>query len=85
MTVDEVDDEIRSVFQHQMSGKKNFHFDFLQPAGVGTKSLIVPSVSSSFRWTAQLVAKLGGKQPIYILAKDCLIFEDLDVCHINLW
>ena len=85
MTVEEVEDEIRSVFHYQMSGRKNFPFDFLQPAGAGTKSLTVPSVSSSFCWTAQQVAKLGGKQPIYILAKDHLVFQDSGVCHINLW
>ena len=79
MSDNEVLDEIRSVFCEQMRGRKDFPFTFLQPAGAGTKSLTVSSISSSFRWTAQQVAKLGAKQPIYILAKDNLLFQDCEV------
>ena len=79
MTENEVTVEICSVFSEQMSGRKDFPFDFLQPTGAGTKSLSVPSVSSSFCWTPQQVAKLGSKQPLYIVAKDVLIFQEYEV------
>ena len=62
-----------------MSGKTDFPFIFLQPTGAGSKTLTVPSVSSSFSWTAQQVAKLGAnKQSFYILAKEKLAL-DLEV------
>ena len=76
MTIEEVEEEVRSVFQGPMGGKSDFRFHFLQSTGVGTRTLTVPSVSSSFNWTAQQVAKLGSsKQAIYILAID-----DLSCC-----
>ena len=63
-----------------MGGREDFPFEFLQATGSGTRNLTVPAVSSSFRWTAQQVAKLGGyKQAIYILAMDDLIFDDFEV------
>ena len=66
MTVKEVEDEVRSVFHKAMSGRSDFPFTFLQPAGAGSRTLTIPSVSSSFSWTAQQVAKLGpNKQSIY--------------------
>ena len=76
MTVKEVEDEVRSVFHKAMSGRSDFPFTFLQPAGAGSRTLTIPSVSSSFSWTAQQVAKLGpNKQSIYILARDKLAVE----------
>ena len=73
MSVEDVENEVRSVFHGPMDGREDFHFNFLQPTGVGTKTLTVPSVSSSFCWTAQQVAKLGtNKQAIYIMAVDVL-------------
>ena len=75
MTVKEVEDEVRSVFHKAMSGRSDFPFTFLQPAGAGSRTLTIPSVSS-FSWTAQQVAKLGpNKQSIYILARDKLAVE----------
>lgn len=70
---------MRSVFSQPMGGKSDgFPFAFLQPTGVGSKTLTVPCVSSSFSWTAQQVAKLGTcKQAIYILAQDELVFPDV--------
>ena len=54
-------------------GRSDLPFIFLQPAGAGSRILTVPSVSSSFGWTAPQVAKLGpNKQSIYILAKEKL-------------
>ena len=67
-----------------MGGRKDFPFAFLQPAGVGTRTLSIPSVSSSFRWTASQVAKLGGhKQAIYIMAMDSLTFPKSEVSTCN--
>ena len=67
MTVDEVDQEIRSVFKVPMKGSNDFKFMFLQPTGCGSRTLTVPAISSSFSWTANQVAKLGGhKQLLWI-------------------
>ena len=38
------------------------HLFFLQAAGEGSKTLVVPAVSSSYRWTAQQVAHLAGQK-----------------------
>ena len=77
----EVEEEVRSVFRGPMGFRDDFPFEFLQPTGVGTKTLTIPAKSSSFFWTAQQVSKLGGyKQSIYILAKDSLTLPDTEVC-----
>ena len=80
MLDEEVQQEICFVFRVPMGERTDFPFVFLQRAGAGTKTLIVP-VESSFCWTAQQVARLGGyKQAIYILAKDKLeISQNSDV------
>lgn len=66
-------DEIRSVFRPQMGNRADFAFEFLQPTGSGTATLVVPNVSASFDWTAQQVAKLSNaKGSIFILVKDKL-------------
>ena len=71
MTVEEVEDEIRSVFKHPMNSRDDFLFIYLQPTGCGSRSLTVPALSSSFDWTSQQVAKLGGnKGTMYIMAQD---------------
>lgn len=70
--------EVRSVFQEAMSNRSDFPFVFLQPTGKGARTLTKPSVSNSFCWTAQQVAKLGGhKSPIYILAKEKLTLPEV--------
>ena len=74
MSEDAIFDEIRSVFEQPMRGRQNFPFDILQHAGGGSKSLVVPAVSSSFHWTASVVAGKNSKSPIYILA-----LEDIKV------
>lgn len=84
MSVEEVNIEICSVFGKAMGDRKDFPFVFLQPTGTGSKTLTVPSVSSSFCWTASQVAKLGqNKQSIYIMAKDKLECEVIIIiqCH----
>ena len=81
MSVEEVEKEIRSVFKGPMEGRPDFKFSYLQPTGVGTKTLSIPPVSDTFSWTPQQVAKLGGnKQAIYILAQeDLAVSVDPDV------
>ena len=62
--------EIRSVFSLAMKEKPDFSFKILQSSGGNSKSLSVPSLSSSFRWTAGALAGKNSKMPIYILAED---------------
>ena len=71
-------EEARSAFGEAMGHNPNFPFTFLQPSGSGTKSLAVPSLSLSFRWTPQEVCKLE-KVCIYILAGDKLTNEDVKI------
>ena len=65
---DEVYDEIRSVFSEPMSNDSTFPFDILQYTGAGSKSLAVPALSSSFKWTPREVAGRRGTT-IYIVCK----------------
>jgi hypothetical protein len=55
MTPNEVEGEIRSVFQGVMKST-SFQYTYLQPTGCGSRSLTIPAVSSQFVWTAQQVA-----------------------------
>ena len=71
MTEDDVANEILSIFKVPMKNQSNFPFVYLQSTGGGAKSLMVPSVSSSFKWTAEQVVRLAGqKGTIYILAQE---------------
>lgn len=79
MSEDEIYDEIRSVFDGPMRGNRNFKFNILQGTGGSTKTLVVPSLSSSYKWTASAVAPKNVKTPIYILAR-----EPLKVCNYSL-
>ena len=72
MTEDEIFREIRSVFQEPMQNDSMFEFKVLQLAGGNSKSLIIPSLSRSFKWTASAVAGRNAKTSIYILAQDTL-------------
>ena len=66
----DVRNEVTSVFRGPMKNDPNFPFVYLQPTGGGSKSLVVPPQSSSFKWNPQQVAKLGGQTGlIYILAQ----------------
>ncbi len=70
MNKDDVQQEIRSVFRGPMRNNRDFPFTFLQRAGEGSNTLIIPSVSPSYEWTAEQVARLGGQnKTIYILAR----------------
>lgn len=76
MTIEEVGKEIRSAFEFVMYGNYSFPFKYLQGTGGGPRALTIPSVSASFQWTAQQVAKLGNQRnTIYILAE-----HDLRLC-----
>ncbi len=60
----EIMDEIRSVFQRPFNNDDTFPFDILQSGGGKMKSLVIPSLSSSYLWTASAVA---GSQYTYWL------------------
>ena len=72
MSEEEIMSEIRSVFKRSFNDEE-FLFDILQPGGGKFKSLVVPSLSSSYVWTASAVAG-SSKSPVYILTH-----TDLDV------
>jgi len=57
MTEEEIMREIHSVFRKPMGFNPNFCFKVLQPAGGSSKTLTVPSVSPSYKWTASTVAE----------------------------
>ena len=61
----EIFNEIRSVFRGPMDHNETFLFDILQVTGT---SLMIPAVSSSYKWTASAVAGKNAKVPIYIIA-----------------
>ena len=69
MDEEDVFDEIRSVFKSPMQ----FRFTILQTSGGDSKSLMVPELSSSYKWTAAAIAGKNAKVPIYILAEDELL------------
>ncbi len=81
MTEDEIMREIRSVFATPMMDDSEFRFSILQPSGGGAKSLMVPSRSYSFQWTAAAVAG-ANKSPIYILSVDSL---DVSCVGVRVW
>ena len=82
MTEDELFSEIRSVFRGPMGGSADFPFQVLQPTGGSSRSLTVPAVSSTFRWTAAAIAWKSTKTPIYILAQDNLQVSDIHDVHL---
>ena len=57
---------LRSVFSKAMKDSATFRFTILHPIGGGSKSLTVPSISSSFSWTAKEICKAAGRGAIYI-------------------
>ena len=85
MSVEEVAAEVRSVFKEPMDNRNDFPFSYLQPTGSGSRTLSIPSVSSSFSWTAKQVARIGNNTgTIYILANDDLILNDDDEVSTNI-
>ena len=81
MTQDDIFDEIRSVFRGPMDGSNTFLFDVLQPAGCHTKSLTIPALSDSFKWTASTIVSKNAKVPLYILAKESLKGIQIQITH----
>ena len=73
MSEAEIYSEIRSVFKSPMGCDDEFPFTILQQSGGGSKFLMVPELSSSYKWTAGTVAGRNSKVPIYILAEDRLL------------
>ena len=85
MTIEEVEDEIRSVFKPAMGSDPSFPFKYLQATGGGSRSLSIPSVSASFCWTAAQVAKLGNQRnTLYILAEEDLKLSQDEVSRISI-
>ena len=74
MTQDDIYDEIQSVFRGPMDGSNTFLFDVLQPAGCHSKSLTIPALSDSFKWTAStIVSKMPKFLSIFLLrSRSCL-------------
>ena len=71
--------EITSIFKGPMKGNDNFHFQYLQSTGGGTKSLTVPVQSASFKWTPLQVSRLSGQSgTVFILAQDELDLKDIN-------
>ena len=81
MTEDELFSEIRSVFQVPMGGNDRFAFDVLQSTGGQNKTLVVPALSSSYKWTASALAPKNVKTPIYIIAREPLKVQCYAQCY----
>ena len=64
--------EIRSTFSETVPG--DAQFKFLQFTGTGTKSLMIPKISSSYKWTPKEVARRANR-PIYLLLQSDLACE----------
>ena len=73
MSEAQIFNEIRSVFQSPMGCNDEFSFTILQQSGGGSKFLMVPGLSSSYKWTVGAIAGRNSKVPIYILADDRLM------------
>ena len=73
--MDEADifEEIRSVFRVPMYDDNRFEFQILQSSGGDSRNLVIPELSSSYKWTAAAIAGRNAKAPIYILAVDELM------------
>ena len=56
MSEEEIFYDIQSVFKGPMKGNDCFQFDVLKSAGGTSKSLVVPSLLSSYQWTVSAIA-----------------------------
>ena len=72
MTQEHIFSEIHSAFAKPMRNSLNFRFVMLQPTGGTSMKLTIPSLSSSFEWTASSDAGKHAKTPVYIMAEDAL-------------
>ncbi len=75
MSQEEILSEIRSVFSEAMNNNTNFPITFLQRSGTGSNSLTVPSLSSSYQWSAKEVVRMAGQGCIYVKAEASLKCE----------
>jgi len=66
--------KIRSTFHDSID--ENTRFKFLQVMGVGSKSLMIPKLSASYKWTPKEVAGRADR-PIYVLLQDDIAYEVL--------
>lgn len=73
MDEEDIYQEIRSVFRAPMNYNDHFEFKVLQTSGGDSRSLVVPQLSSSYRWTAGAICGRNARTPIYILAVDQLL------------
>ena len=71
-------EKFRQCLLKTIKENSTFFFSYLHPIGGGSKSLTLPNTSQSFVWTAQEVAKAGGKGAIYILASNEFELKDDD-------
>ena len=55
-----------------MNNDEDFPVKILQTSGGSSKTLTIPVISSSYRWTAGSVAGKNAKCPIYVLAEENL-------------
>ena len=55
MTELQIFDEIRSIFRSPMNEDVEFSIRILQMSGGGSKTLTIPVVSSTYKWTASAV------------------------------
>ena len=58
--------EIRSVFRGPMDGDELFQFRILQSSGGDSRRLMIPVLSSSYKWTSHAVAGRNAKVPIIV-------------------
>lgn len=69
MVEEEIMAEIRSVFSGPMKNDIAFPFVLLQRSGPGSNALTIPSISSSFVWTAKEMVRMAGQGCLYIKAE----------------
>ena len=72
MTQSDIFMEVRSVFRTPMNSDDCFRFKVLQSSGGDSRNLVIPELSSTYRWTASAFVSKNAKIPIYILAVDDL-------------
>ena len=76
MSEDDIRAEIYSCFKKPFFEDPQFPFKYLQSAGAGAKSLIVPAVGDNFQWSAKQVAQMGGSRAVYIWAQKALMVKE---------
>ena len=83
MTQLEIFEEVRSVFRTPMNGDDYFRFKVLQSSGGDSRNLVIPELSSTYRWTAAAFAGKNAKTPIYILALKVSFLLGYNACTVS--